>query len=853
LNSTVTYYQTASYDDLTQVSKDLQTQFPDETSYIYFSVPMPTITNFSIPTKTYGDAPFEITDPSSNSSGSFTYTSSNLSVATISGNIITVIDAGISTITAMQAPTVNYGPGIITTTFQVNKASPTIGTLDTQSPKTYGDEPYLLTDPSSNSSGAFTYTSSNNSVATIDGNIVTIVGAGNAIITATQAETINYLSGDVSANLIVNKASPTIGPLDTQSPQVYGVTYMLLDPSSDSPGTFTYTSSDTSIATIDGNAVTTVGVGNVTITATQAETDNYLLGDVSANLIVNKAPPTIGQLNTQSPQVYDVTYELTDPSSNSSGAFTYTSSNTSIATIDGNAVTTVGVGNVTITATQAETAYYTSGDVSANLIVNKASPTIGPLDTQSPQVYDVTYELTDPSSNSSGAFTYTSSDTSIATIDGNMVTTVGVGNVTITATQSETAYYTSGDVSANLIVNKAIPTIGTLDTQSPKTYGDEPYTLTDPSSNSPGAFTYTSSNTSVADVCGNVVTIIGAGSCNIIAYQEETNLYTSGSTSSPLTVNKATTILTNFSIPTKTYGDEPFQITDPSSNSPGAFVFSVSGSIPQPVADICGNIITIIGAGTATIRAFQEETNNYTSAIVSNFFTVNKAHPTIGTLDTQSPKTYGDAPYALTAPISNSPGAFTYESLDPSYAVVVGNIVTILNATEHCTIMAYQAETNNYYAGDTSSNLIILKASPHLRNFAIPVKLLGDEPFPIPPPTTNSPGAIIYESLNTDVAVISGYYYYYDNYITIVGAGTSVITAFQEETENYRSQTIGTEFNVAVPINTSEGLQNYLNSDVKVGVITTNELIVPDNISIASSKVLCSDETITITKSPYYY
>jgi hypothetical protein len=729
-----------------------------------------------------------------------------------------------------------------------------LGPLYTQSPKIMGDAPYALTNPVSESPAQFVYSSSNTSVASLIGNVVTINGAGSCIITATQPPYESYLGATTSSALDVYKTITVLGSLNTQSPKTYGhAPYLLTDPSSNSDGPFTYTSSNTSVADICGNLVTITGAGECFITAYQAETPYYYSADTSANLIVNKATPTIGPLDTQSPQVYGVTYELMDPSSDSSGAFTYTSSNTSIATINGNMVTTVGIGSCIITAYQADTNNYLSGDVSANLIVNKASPTIGPLDTQSPQYWGVTYTLTNPSSNSLGAFTYTSSETSIAIINGNNVNTIIPGTTIITAYQAETAYYTSGDVSANLIVNKAIPTIGPLGTQSPKTYGNDPYTLTDPSSNSPGAFTYTSSNTSVADVCGNVVTIIGAGSCNIIAYQEETNLYTSGSTSSPLTVNKATAILTNFSIPPKTYGDEPFQITDPSSNSPGAFVFSVDGSIPQPVADICGNIITIIGAGIATINASQEATNNYTSATISNLFTVNKADPTIGTLDTQSPKTYGDAPYALTAPISNSPGAFTYESLDPSYAVVVGNIVTILKATEHCTIMAYQAETNNYYAGDTSSNLIILKASPHLRNFAIPVKLLGDEPFPIPPPTTNSPGAIIYESLNTDVAVISGYYYYYDNYITIVGAGTSVITAFQEETENYRSQTIGTEFNVAVPINTSEGLQNYLNSDVKVGVITTNELIVPDNISIASSKELCSDETITITKSPYYY
>ena len=84
-----------------------------------------TITNFSIPTKIYGNAPFTITQPTSNSSDSFSYTSSNLSVATIYGDIINIVGPGSSTITATQQGTANYTSKTITTTFQVNQSSPT--------------------------------------------------------------------------------------------------------------------------------------------------------------------------------------------------------------------------------------------------------------------------------------------------------------------------------------------------------------------------------------------------------------------------------------------------------------------------------------------------------------------------------------------------------------------------------------------------------------------------------------------------------------------------------------------------------------------------------------------------------
>jgi hypothetical protein len=86
----------------------------------------PTITGFSVPSKIMGDAPFAITPPTSNSLGSFTYTSSNSAVATIIGNTITVVGAGTSTITANQAANGSYSAGSTTALFIVDYAPPMV-------------------------------------------------------------------------------------------------------------------------------------------------------------------------------------------------------------------------------------------------------------------------------------------------------------------------------------------------------------------------------------------------------------------------------------------------------------------------------------------------------------------------------------------------------------------------------------------------------------------------------------------------------------------------------------------------------------------------------------------------------
>ena len=72
---------------------------------------------------------------------------------------------------------------------------------------TYFDGSYTITPPTSNSSGAFTYTSSDTNVAQIDGSIVSIVGSGITTITATQAADTTYLSGSITYSLTVTSVA----------------------------------------------------------------------------------------------------------------------------------------------------------------------------------------------------------------------------------------------------------------------------------------------------------------------------------------------------------------------------------------------------------------------------------------------------------------------------------------------------------------------------------------------------------------------------------------------------------------------------------------------------------------------
>jgi hypothetical protein len=217
----VIYYNTASSSNLSSASLSLQSQFPSDSTFTYIATPRPnpTITNFPNLTKNINTDPsFTLVDPSSNSTGAFTYTSSNTSVASISGNVVTLVGSGNSVLIATQQETPYYNQGTINASLNViAQVDPTITNFPTIN-KIFGDAPFTLVDPSSNSAGAFTYTISDTSVATISGNVVTIVSPGSAVITASQAATPNYYSGSVDASLNVSQSTPN-NPTGITNPQ----------------------------------------------------------------------------------------------------------------------------------------------------------------------------------------------------------------------------------------------------------------------------------------------------------------------------------------------------------------------------------------------------------------------------------------------------------------------------------------------------------------------------------------------------------------------------------------------------------------------------------------------------------
>jgi len=179
------------------------------------------------------------------------------------------------------------------TSSQTALPSPTITLNDLI--KNYGNSPFTLS-PTSNSAGAFTYVSSNASVATIIGNTVTIVAAGTTIITVTQAADGSFTSGNTTATLTVNTIAPTIGTFSNISKRMGDIPFSLSAPTSNSNGAITYASGTTGVATIAGSTVTLVSNGTSIITATQTASGSYTSGTKTMTLTV-----FVGQCQLEEP------------------------------------------------------------------------------------------------------------------------------------------------------------------------------------------------------------------------------------------------------------------------------------------------------------------------------------------------------------------------------------------------------------------------------------------------------------------------------------------------------------------------------------------------------------------------
>ena len=219
---------------------------------------------------------------------------------------------------------------------------------------TVGDQKSLnaTVSPSNATNKKITWASSRPNVAsvTIDG-IVEGISAGSAVITATSANGIKANCDIVVkekvtpvTSLTLDRTTLTMTEGDTQTLSA------TVKPDNATDKTVTWSSSNTAVATVDGGKVTAVAPGTATITAKAGDKTATCAVTVEkkvvpvTSLTLDRTTLTMTEGDTQTLTA------TVKPDNATDKTVTWTSSNTSVATVDGGKVTAVAPGTATITA-----------------------------------------------------------------------------------------------------------------------------------------------------------------------------------------------------------------------------------------------------------------------------------------------------------------------------------------------------------------------------------------------------------------------------------------------------------------------------------------------------------------------
>ncbi|WP_274519420.1 beta strand repeat-containing protein [Lactococcus reticulitermitis] len=248
---------------------------------------------------------------------------------------------------------------------------------------TYGTGSITLGTTGGTTDGAVTYSSNNPNAAVINGNILTIVGVGEFTVTAEMAGDVDYNAVSVTSfKVTVNPATldATITPknkvydgLVTSEVDTISYTGILIgDQVEINGGSIQFDDADAGEVktvsvdqpyTLAGNDVSNYVLGAIQVNTadiSQAEQDELKITGLDTIYLTSDAPVTLG---------------VTGGTTN--GVVTYTSSNTSVATIAGNILTIVGAGDFTVTATLAgDNNYHAVSTTSRKVTVDQTIYTV---------------------------------------------------------------------------------------------------------------------------------------------------------------------------------------------------------------------------------------------------------------------------------------------------------------------------------------------------------------------------------------------------------------------------------------------------------------------------------------------
>lgn len=605
------------------------------------------------------------------------------------------------------------------------------------------------TNASGTSTYTFAYTKAGSPIAAS-----VVKDAGSYGVTATLVN--DNFSGSASGTLTINPAQATISI--TGLDKTYN--------GSAQGATVTTSPEDLAVkVTYDGSGTVPTAAGSYAVVAV-LNNSNYSAVNGTGTLVIDKANQHITFATLEDKTYGNDAFSL-GATASSGLAVSYSSSKTDVATVSGSTVTIVGAGTTTITAIQAGNNNYNAATaVLQTLKVDKATATLTLANLT--HTYD-------------GNVKSATASTSPANLTGVSISNNGktnAGTYAVTASLVNTNYEATS-VTGNLVIRKANQVIS-WDAPTAITYGT--------------ALSTEQLNATVAGVTGGsepgdlsyspvAGTVLNADSHTLTASAAETGNYNEATKTVSVTVNKATPEISWSPSPLAaiTYGtdmDGKLNATAIFNGNPvaGTFVYKVGSSVVTSATKLNASTspYTIDVAFTPT------DENNYNGQTGSNTVKVNKASQTI-TITKGAPES---AVYNTTFTVAATASSDLAVSYGSDGTLSNSGATYTMNAgTGSGTVTYSQAGNENYNAATVVTETVnAAKASQSITFTSLAAKTYGDASFTLGA-TAGSGLTVSYASSNTDVATISG------NTVSIVGAGTTIITASQAGNANYEAAT----------------------------------------------------------------
>ena len=425
--------------------------------------------------------------------------------------------------------------------------------------------------------------------------------------------------------------SPVSATLEVGGTQRFNASARSSDGSAVSGVSFTWSSNNTSVVTINvGGVATAVSPGTAMIRAT-----GNGVSSTAVTITVTQPPVTKITVSPSSAQQMDVgdtrTFTATAVTANGSERddviFTWASSDDTVVSIDASGLATaVGAGTATITTA---TGGVTSSPVTITvsepppMVASvKVTPPMESIEVGESQQFEATALTSEGTTVPDVTFTWTSSDTTVATIDtAGLASGLSAGSVAITASAGEFSD------TAMLMVSVPPPVVSSVTVSSPtesivigETQQFEAMALTSEGMAIPGVVvTWTSSDMMVATIDGSgLATGVGAGEVEITATVDEVSGTAMLMVSVPPPVVSSVTVSPSMaSIKTgETQMFEAIALTSDGMTIPGvAIAWSSSNMMVATINDT--GLAMGVGTGEAVITATVDDVPGTATLVVT--------------------------------------------------------------------------------------------------------------------------------------------------------------------------------------------------------------------------------------------